>query len=132
MQKDIKTEAPSGRPQRQPVGFRNRLVARNQDPNYVYRFVNDTDDRIEMFKEAGYEPVTVSKSTLGDKRLEGSATVDKSVSVGGGTRAYLMRIQKDWYEEDQKKKQQQVDSVEDSLKSPPVDGSFGKLEISRK
>lgn len=131
MQKETINQAPSGRVKRQPVGFRNRLVAKKQDPNYVYRFVNDIDDRIEMFKDAGYEMADMGRNMVGDKRMDNNPTVDKSISVGGGTRAYLMRIPKEFYDEDQKAKQARVDASEEGIKNPKLDGSYGKIEISR-
>lgn len=131
MQKETINQAPSGRPKRQPVGFRNRLNLAKKDPNYVYRFVNDTDDRVQMFLDAGYEIVDIGRNTVGDKRMDNQTTVDKSISVGGGTRAYAMRIPKEFYDEDQKAKMQRVDAAEEGIKKPPIDGSYGKVEISR-
>ena len=131
-------KAPSGRPKRQPVGQRSRLNVTGKDENYVYRFVNDIGDRIEMFREAGYEIVDRSKHRIGDNRVdiakpEGSAaTVSVGVKPNGdGMRAYLMRIPKEYYEEDQAAKRANNNSLVESMKQPNIDGAYGEITIKR-
>ena len=108
------------RPERTPLGMRSRLTYRNQDPNYVYRWVNDQDERLLQAQEASYEFVRGDSSTAGDSRLESTA-IDGRISkpAGNGIRTYLMRIHKDFYHADQKAKQQQVDLSEASMKPDP-------------
>lgn len=132
-EKEAISKAPSGRVSRTPVGGRNILTVKGKDPNYVYRIVNDVDDRIAQFQEGGYEVVGDETVKVGDKRVaipsaEGSA---KQLSVGQGTKAYLMRIKKDWYIEDQQAKQRFVNEQENATKEKALDGTYGKLEISR-
>ena len=125
------------RPKRTPINGRNVLTVTGKDPNYVYRIVNDVGDRIAMFKEAGYELVESDSVKVGDRRVnvasaEGSkaqVSVDKE-----GTKAFVMRIPKDWYEEDQRAKQATVNELEQTMKNEALaknDLSTGKLEISR-
>jgi len=123
------------RARRTPInGTRNKLNVRGQEPGYVYRIVNDTDDRIQTFQEMGYEIVSDKNVTVGDKRIanptqEGSPV---KVSVGQGVQAYLMRQKKDWYDEDQLAKQKQVDELESSMhKETSGEGFYGKLKLSR-
>lgn len=123
------------RARRTPInGTRNRLNVRGQEPGYVYRIVNDTDDRIQTFQEMGYEIVSDKSVTVGDKRIanptqEGSPV---KVSVGQGVQAYLMRQKKEWYDEDQLAKQKVVDELEATTKRDATgDGFYGKLKISR-
>lgn len=84
---------PINRTRRTPInGTRNRLNVRGKEPGYVYRIVNDIDDRIQSLKEMGYEIVTDKDVTVGDKRIanptqEGSPV---KVSVGQGVQAYVM------------------------------------------
>lgn len=133
--KEAISKAPRGRPTREPLGVRNRLKVHNPDPNYVYRWVTDYDgtgDRIEELKQQGYEVVPKGLHKVGDARVsiptpEGSAEV---LSVGGGQKAILMRQSKEYYEEDQKAKQDRVNSTEEALKKPNLDGSYGKVSIS--
>lgn len=132
-QKEAIAKPPSGRVQRTPVGTRNVLTVKNTDPNFVYRVVNDIGDRVQAFKDAGYELVPSDSVRVGDKRVD-SVTADGSVSqvsVGQGTKAYVMRIKKEWYEEDQAQKQAKVDAQESTTKRKALDGTYGKLEITR-
>jgi hypothetical protein len=51
-----------------------------------------------------------------------------------GTKAFVMRIPKEWYEEDQKAKQSQVDELEQSIKKDALSKNelqSGKMEILR-
>lgn len=132
-EKEAIAKAPRGRTQRTPIGQRNVLTVAGKDPNYVYRIVNDSGDRIQMFLEAGYELVSDSDVRVGDKRVnKGSAEGSVSqVSVGQGQKAMVMRIKKEWYDEDQTAKQRQVDQLEATIKEKALDGTYGKLEISR-
>ena len=132
MTKETISKAPAGRPKRIPVGSRNRLDVIGKDPNFVYRIVNDVDDRIERFKQAGYELVDVNESRLSSQRV-GTGTPEgtmASMPVGMGTTGYLMKIPKDWYEEDQKTKQVQIEASEESIKKPNIDGAYGEIKIS--
>lgn len=132
MTKETISKAPAGRPKRIPVGSRNRLDVIGKDPNFVYRIVNDVDDRIERFKQAGYELVDVNEARLSSQRV-GAGTPEgtmASMPVGMGTTGYLMKIPKDWYEEDQKTKQVQIEASEESIKKPNIDGAYGEIKIS--
>jgi hypothetical protein len=126
-------KSPRGRVSRTRVGQRNILTVKNKDPNYEYRIVNDIGDRIAMFEEAGYELVDAADVQVGDKRVS-KATPEGSkaqVAVGGGNKGYVMRIRKEWYDEDQKAKQAHLDEVENTMKQEALNGTYGKLEIKR-
>lgn len=134
-EKEAIAKAPSGRVSRTPVGVRNVLTVKGKDPNYVYRVVNAVDDRVEVFEDAGYEVVKARDVSIGDKRVdkaspEGTAS---QASVGGGRKAVIMRIRRDWFEEDQDRKAKYIDSTEESMKADALkSGDYGKLEIGRK
>jgi len=131
--KEAIAKAPSGRVRRTPVGVRNILTVKGQDPNYHYRIVNDTGDRIQNFIEAGYEIVKADEVTVGDKRVNKATAAGSNaeVSVGGGEKGFVMRIKKEWYEEDHKAKQAEVDATESSIRQKALDGTYGELKISR-
>lgn len=132
--KEAIAKSPSGRVRRTPVGARNVLTVGGKDPNYEYRIVNDEGDRVEQFKAAGYDVVSASDVTVGDRRItkassEGSAA---QVSVGGGMKAVVMRIQKDWYAEDQASKIASIAQTEAATQSEALKGSdYGKFTIDR-
>ena len=132
MNDKIVSKQPSGRPQRTPIGTRNVLTVKGKDPNYEYRIVNDVDDRITQFQEAGYELVSEDSVQVGDKRVNAASSVGsaKHIAVGGGTKAYVMRIKKEWYEEDQTRKLAHVNAIEQATKDKALNGTYGELKVS--
>ncbi len=129
--RELTTKSPSGRPRRTPLGVRNKLSVKDKDPNYQYRIVNDTDDRIESLKEQGYEVVEGAK--VGDKRVENSTGLGSSpaFSVGQGTKAVVMRIKREWYEEDQATKIAQIKKQEEAMdRDAKRSADYGSFERS--
>lgn len=114
-------------------GVRNRLTIRDQDPAYIYRIVNDIDDRVQVLMDVGYE---VAPSTnVGDKRAgapssnPGSPTV---ISLGAGDKGVVMRIKKDLYAERRVEKDAKVRELETALQDPKQNGAdYGKVKLSR-
>jgi hypothetical protein len=53
------------------------------------------------------------------------------VSVGQGQKGVVVRIRKEWFEEDQARKQRHVNELEAATKAKALDGTYGKLEITR-
>jgi hypothetical protein len=108
-------------------------ISGDKDPNFVYRFVNDTGSRIEQMKQAGYEIVEDDNLVVGDSRVsdpsqQGSG---KRVISKDGTVSYLMRQKKDWYEEDQQAKQKHNDEIEAAMKQQASEGMYGSIKTSR-
>lgn len=132
-EKEAFSKVPSGRPQRTPVSQRNILTVKGKDPAYVYRIVNDTDDRIAQYKEAGYEIEQESAVSVGDKRVNAASSVGsgKQISVGQGTKAFVMKIPREWYDEDQAAKLARVAAVEQATREKALDGTYGELKLSR-
>jgi hypothetical protein len=133
MSKEAISKTPERRVRRTPLGQRNVLSVSGKEPGYEYRFVNDTADRVAQFQDAGWEIVPAAGVRIGDKRV-GNPTPEGTqaqASVGGGDKAYLMRIRDDWYKEDQARKQEYVNATEAATKQEALDGTYGKLEISR-
>jgi hypothetical protein len=131
--KEAIAKAPSGRPQRVPVGTRNVLTVAGKDPNYEYRIINDSGDRVQEFLDAGYELVERDSVRVGDKRV-GTASAEGSkaqLSVGQGMKGFVVRIKKEWYQEDQARKQAHVNELESATKAKALDGTYGKLDITR-
>lgn len=128
----------SNRPTRTPVsGARNILTVAGKDPNYVYRWVNDSEAgmRIEMFKQGGWELVNKdSEIKVGDKVIDQGSVVGSVTTryVGQGTTAVLMRIPKEWYDEDQLAKQEKLDELDASMQDQAsAPGNYGSISIQR-
>lgn len=131
----IGTQVENKRPRRTAInGSRGVLNVKGKDPNYEYRIVNDDRDRIAEFQELGYEVVTDNTIKVGDKRVanptaEGSPV---KVNVGGGASAYLMRIKKEFYEEDQAQKQALINEQELQMhKEAKKNADFGTLSLGK-
>jgi hypothetical protein len=125
------TEA-SARPRRTPVAKRNRLEIQNKEAGYVYRIVNDVDDRVQQLQEQGYEVVPNAKvGAIGNRRVDNPTALGSSshISVGQGTKAVVMRQREEFYREDQQIKQQTVDDTEQSMKNPQADYGSIKREV---
>lgn len=121
------------RKKRTPVGgARDVLTLTGKDPNYEYRFVVDVPGRIQRFIDGGWEVVT-------DPHDVGQAVVDRGTKVGSavtkasgdGRTMVAMRILKEWYDEDQKAKQERLDALDATMKAENVNNFRGMLEIQR-
>lgn len=126
------TQVKETRPKRTSLADRSVMnLNKGKEAGYQYRIVNDLGDRIETFRERGYEVVTDSSITIGDRRV-GKPSKDGSpvqVSVGGGIDGYLMRIKDEYYSEDQAYKEQKIAELEGSMKKDSG-ADYGTLKIS--
>jgi hypothetical protein len=137
VEKEAIAKAPSGRPVRQTTGTRNKFEYINKDPAYEYRVAVDTDgtgDRIAELKDIGYEFAPANVHRLGSSRVDKDSNEGtlETQNSGAGTKGYLMRIKKEWYEEDKKAKAARVEATEQGLKTPSLDGTYGKIDINSK
>lgn len=119
------------RPQRTPLANRSILSVKGKEPGFEYRIVNDVGDRVDIFKSMGYEVVADDSVQIGERRIanpsrEGSPV---QVSVGGGTKAYLMRQKAEWYKEDQDTKETRLKDQEQAMRTEAQSGMYGKLKI---
>lgn len=123
----------SARPRRSSLEQRNRLSVKNKEEGFVYRIVNDVDDRVAQLQEQGYELCSKeSVGAVGDKRVDNTSSLGSAAhfSVGQGTKAVVMKIPKDWYDEDQALKQQKADDLEQTMKDDARKAaSYGSLKI---
>ena len=123
------SNGPSGRPRRTALETRNRLSIKNKEPGYIYRIVNDVDDRVALLQEQGYEICTKeSVGAIGDKRVDNASSLGSvlHVPVGLGVRAVVMRQKDEYYKEDQAIKQAQIDEVERTMTKGKAD--YGKFD----
>ena len=121
----------AGRPARIPIGQGNKLEFDGKDPNYMYRVVNDIPGRLTMFQQAGYEFCT-TEQRIADKGIAEGTAVDTRIIVnsGNGIKSYLMRIPKEYYDEDQAKKIESIKKAESQMKNKnpnPIKGEYAGL-----
>lgn len=134
--KETISKSPRGRPTRTPVAKRSVLTVIGKDPAFEYRIVNDEGDRIAAFQDAGWEVEKASAVRVGDKRVnnatpEGSLA-QVSVSKKSGEKAFVMKIKKEWFKEDQDAKALAIRQLEDTMKqSTSGDGNYGSIKIER-
>jgi hypothetical protein len=103
-----------------------------KDPNYVYRFVNDTGSRVANFQSAGYEFVEDKDLVVGDSRVFDPSDLGsaKRVTSNDGTTSYLMRIKKEYYEEDQAAKAALIHETEQAMKRDASQGMYGSIKVT--
>lgn len=107
---------------RTPMSGRLKLEVRGKDPNYEYRWFNDDGNRIREALESGREYVLKDDVVL-DTSQEGpglGSCVSKCVGKhpdGSPKMAYLLRVHRSWYDEDQIEKQKANDLVDQSIRT---------------
>ena len=117
-----------------PLGTRNILTAPKKS-GFVRRFVNDKGDRVESFKDAGWNTVDEDVQ-VGDSKVGKASSMGSLVNphVGGGQRAILMEIPEKLYNEDKAASQAAITQVENEIKrtskTPGKDGLDGNVSIS--
>lgn len=127
---------------------RKRLEVRYVDKDFEKKFhahwFNDQDGRVERAQEAGYEFVTPAEvGGVGDREVHSGNTdlnskVSRVVGRAEGNqpiRAYLMKLQREWYEEDQAKKQEANDLVDKAIRAGRAGGAeignrYGDVKLS--
>ncbi len=128
----------AARPARIPVHEANRdklTIAGLDTENFAYRWVNDVEDRLANFQAAWWEFVDQNGNPVGDEDVNGSAGTSSKFSkgVGGGVIAYLMRIPKELWLEDQAAKERDLKEREaDMRRNVKSVGDYGRVEISIK
>ena len=123
------------RPHRTPLHERDILTVRNKNPNKEYRWVNDIDDRLYRFTEAGWEFVTDKGVTVGDPTVNadkelGSVIVKRT----GKTELFLMCIEKELFEEDAQAKADAIKETERAMYeqlNSSQDGRYGRAGRDR-
>ena len=128
-------EQPKNRPDRVPLGQRGRLtydaelLKELKSQGLVPRLVSDKPGRIADALRAGYRFVQ-SDGKIGDEKAgdPSSPGAILTAHIGSGENGFLMVIPKEFYEEDQKAKQDQVDATEEAMKAPATlgPGTIGK------
>jgi hypothetical protein len=125
----------SARPTRVPLSNRNRLSIKNKEPGYIYRIVNDQDDRVERLQEIGYEIAPKeSVGAVGNKQVDSASSLGSVThfSVGRGTKAVVMRQREEDFKEDQRMKQDEIDELESTMRSDVRKAAdYGTFDVSK-
>lgn len=140
-----RAQGTSSRPNRTPVsGNRDILTVAGKDPDFVYRWVKDTSEdgqRIMTFLQAAYEFVDASSAKqhgIGANNVYNATDVGTLIRkpAGDGEYLYLMRIPREFYEEDKAAQQQEITRQERQITrerdphSKGDDGQYGSIKIS--
>lgn len=95
--------------------------------NKTLRFVNDAKARIQQLMNRDWDLVKYQGGQIGID--ENTQDIGNCYSLIVGTqetgeplRAYLMCKEKDWYEDDQKRKQKELDEVDNAIRSGQLAG----------
>jgi hypothetical protein len=118
------------RKERIPVnGNRDILTVIGKKPELEYRWVLDIPGRHQKFFDAGWE-IVKDNLEVGQKAVDSASKLGSAISVSrGGQVLVLMAIPKEWYDEDQKTKQDKVTALEESmmqeLRAGRLDGQSG-------
>lgn len=136
--KATKEESPSQsgakkRVSRTPLHERDILTVRNKNVNKEYRWVNDIDDRLYRFTEAGWEFVTDKNLTVGEPTVNADKELGSVIVKRSGSRElYLMCIEKEFYDEDQAAKAEKIRETENAMYeqlNSPHDGRYGRVRM---
>jgi hypothetical protein len=109
------------RPQRISVNQqRDKLNVLGLDTaNFYYRWVNDVEDRLLTFKQAGYEFVNKSEvKGSGDPTVDISKGTDSRLrkGVGGGMTAFLMKLPLEYKKEYDAEQEAEILETERSMR----------------
>jgi hypothetical protein len=132
-----KQEQEEGKRVRVPMGARRSRLQLSEEEakafetaGYITRWVNDQDGRVERAVAGGYEFVEPSEATsVGNSEITQGNTdlgdrVSKVVSRGAPViRAYLMKIKKEYYDEDQATKEKVNARVDEALAGGEAGGA---------
>lgn len=117
------------RPKRIPLGQRNKLTVEGltDRDEFVYRWINDTEDRITACVNAGWEFVDKKGKIVGDGPQSEGQGSRLSKSVGNGVTGYLMKVPRKIWEEDRKERvDKPTDFLEKGMQEQASDRSQGR------
>lgn len=90
------------------MGIKLHVDEAEKDPNYVYRWVNDTGMRVQQMTQNDFDPAP----------YQGKGAESRVVGTDSGKpiKSVLMRKRKDWHDDDQKAKRKPLDEMEQAIK----------------
>ena len=96
-----------------------------KDQRFHYMIVNDSPGRINMFRAKGYDLVTDKDLAVYLNQKAGDP-IKFATGMANPAWAYLMRIEKELFEEDQQKEREEAEEKFQSLGIAPQDLQFAK------
>lgn len=138
------------RPGRPNVGGRKNFIPSIEglNPNYVYRFIKDTTreivdkegnvtlrpgQRIMELENIGWSFVKKDEVRIAETTVYETTNLGSIVRIPGGLDEYLylMKIKREWYEDDQNAKAKQIRETEKELGSAYSQevGSYGSVKF---
>ena len=126
--------AKTTRPQRatrKPLHQRGPLsISGEKDSDFADRLGTDRGSRISNHQEAGWEFVEDANLVVGDSRVKDVSDMgtSKRVTSDDGTIQFLMKIKKEYYEEDRATKQAQVDEQMRALQTDASGMGYGSIK----
>lgn len=139
-------EEPKSRPDRKEVTKRQRrrrttfgidstkklfVPEHMKDPNFHYRWINATGNRLQLMTQEDDYDIVCEEDAKNEKDVGEGTAVKRAVGTnkaGEPIYAYLCRKPKEFYEEDQKAKQQPVDESEEALRRGDVKTPGGQAD----
>jgi len=106
------------------------LTVQGKDPDYVYRWVNDERGRVQRMIAAGYDVVTDQLEIGSGSDVVSGAVNTITVNPKVGTKGVLMRIRKEYAEEDARERAKVTDRSEAALfrKESNAEGRYGSVQ----
>ena len=139
--KNQKTRPNRAVKERTPLGGnRNVMTVDGVPKGYIGRWINDINEglRITNALAGGYEFVTAEGVTTGDRTVDNNQKESKSAvvtkNVGGGITSYLMAIKKEFYDEDQVAKEEEIAAQETDIfrkLNSGTDGTYGGVGVGK-
>lgn len=96
-----------------------------KDPRFHYMIVNDAPGRVNMFQARGYELV-VDKALANYLNQREGEPIKFATGMANPAWAYLMKIEKELFEEDMKAEQEAAEAKFQALGIAPDDLKFAK------
>lgn len=93
---------------------------------FEYRWVNDKEGRVQQLAAQDWDPV--AENVKDDSNGLGTVpSAHAGVAEGKPYNATLMKKYRDWYEDDQKRKQRPLDEMENAIRRGNVQGQNTEL-----
>lgn len=120
------------------TGRRTRMELKEDelDPNYKYKWINDTPALMDKYIAAGYINVKTNEGiTIGQRTVDTGSDLAANISldVGQGMIAFLMKQPMEYANEDKQLREDARDTLNSTLKrelNSGKDGDYGSVKIS--